>query len=118
MTWPEDEDAPRQYWNFLPSFRVAPDAATFLSNRKGSEPTDFNGFTFFKTGGDALQHIFQQVRRLISRQADLCVDHLSYVGTGDREHDGTLCRSCRDVKVYNKKILPDQRFATNRGVPA
>jgi hypothetical protein len=33
------------------------------------------------------------------------------VGAGDRQHNGTVCRSCRRVKVRIGNMLVDQGFA-------
>ena len=61
MTWPEHQNAARQNGHFFAGLRVPADAAALLPDRKGSEPTDFNRFTFFQMQGDTLQDIFQKI---------------------------------------------------------
>ena len=57
----EDQNPTRKDRHFFACLRIATHAPPLLPNRKGSEPTDFNGFTLFQAGGDAIEHIFQQI---------------------------------------------------------
>ncbi len=66
---------------------------------------------------DAIQHIFQQIGRLIPGEPNLRVDHFSYVGAGDRQHSTNAMqieptRQGSDEEI----ILPDQRFAADPGI--
>lgn len=65
MAWPEYQHAPRQDWHFLTRLGVTANATPFLPDRKGPEATDFNRFTFFKVGRDAIQDVLKQVSRLV-----------------------------------------------------
>jgi hypothetical protein len=103
MARAEDQDPPREDRHFFAGLRIATDTAPFLSDRKGPEPTDFNSFSSFEPRGYAVQDIFQQVGRLIARQSDLSVDHFGYMSAGDRQHNETLGRSYRHVKVIELK---------------
>src|ERR1019366_2555400 len=50
---PEYQNAARQDRHLLTGFRIASDTAALLTHGKGSEPTDFNGFSTFKCRADA-----------------------------------------------------------------
>src|SRR6185437_1242147 len=111
MAWAKDENAARQDRHFFPGLWIATDAAPLLSYRKRPEPTDFNRFTGFKSGRHPIQHRFQEIRRFISGEADLGINHLGEMGTGYGDHASTLCRSCRHVKIRVQNKSQDQAVA-------
>jgi len=90
---PEDQDSARKYRHFFTGLRVAADPSPLCRTEKVRNPLILTDSPFPNALPMRSTHLPAKVEsRLVPREADLCIDHLSNVGAGDREHIWTLCR--------------------------
>src|SRR5580704_10573291 len=102
MRGAEHEHAARADRDFLPGFRVAPDALALAAHRKAAKGRNLDHLAPLQRIRNLGDHRLDQFGRLVARQADLLIDRFGELSAGNRIAGHNALPACAKVSPAEK----------------